>query len=304
MPFKLLLAEDNVTVQRVIETTFAREDVEVIVAASREQAIARMEAERPDIVLTDTDMSDGHAVAEIVKSRPQLAGIPVVLLTGAPLDEGRIRQSGCDGMLVKPFEPQALVAAVKALLGRRTQHGIAGEPQEGGTTDAREGGTAAAGESAGPPAEVPGRDASRDPLEAYFDRLDAAFASFAASPARRKDAEGGERSATPAAGDAAAAPGDPLAAWDPGFHGGSASRWQPSLANAFVAMFAPERGAATPGPAQIPGEIIDEIARRVVARLGEESMRRLILETAERIVREEIEKIKQASGSNETHSAG
>jgi CheY-like chemotaxis protein len=302
MPLKLLLADDNVTVQRVIEATFAREDVEVIIAASAEQAIACMEAERPDIVLADTDMSDGYAVAGIVSSRAQLAGIPVVLLTGAPPDEEPMRQARCDGVLVKPFDPQALVTAVKALLARRAQHGVFREPEEGVTPGAQDGGTAAAGGLAGPSAEVPVPDASHDPLEAYFDRLDAAFASFAASPASREDAGGGERSTAPAAG---AAPGDPLAAWEPGFHGGSASRWQPSLVDAFGTVFPPEPGAATPGPAaQIPREIIDEIARRVVARLGEESMRRLILETAERIVREEIEKIKQASGSSETQPAG
>src|SRR5882672_11332987 len=52
-----------------------------------------------------------------------LRNIPVLLLTGAfePVDEDRARATGCDGILVKPFEPQQLVGRVKELLaGRRS----------------------------------------------------------------------------------------------------------------------------------------------------------------------------------------
>lgn len=120
MPYKLLLADDSVTVQRVIELTFADEDVQVIAVGDGKQAIDRIEAERPDIVLADVGMPerDGYDVAAFVKHTAHLSHIPVLLLTGAfePVDEARARAVGCDGVLAKPFEPHMVISRVKELL--------------------------------------------------------------------------------------------------------------------------------------------------------------------------------------------
>lgn len=121
MAATLLLADDSVTIQRVIELTFADEDIRVLVASDGQQAIQKIDSDRPDIVLADIGMPrvDGYAVATHVKESASLKHIPVLLLTGAfePIDEARARKTGCDGVLVKPFEPQKLVARVKELLG-------------------------------------------------------------------------------------------------------------------------------------------------------------------------------------------
>src|SRR6185436_14879858 len=109
----LLLADDSVTIQRVIELTFADEDVRVVVASDGQQAIEKIDAEQPDIILADIGMPrvDGYDVASHVKQSAALKHIPVLLLTGAfePIDEARARRTGCDGVLVKPLEPQKLV---------------------------------------------------------------------------------------------------------------------------------------------------------------------------------------------------
>ena len=85
MTHKLLLADDSVTIQRVIELTFADEDIDVITVGDGQLAIDRLDSDPPDIVLADVDMPkrDGYEVAAYIKSRPTLAHIPVVLLTGA-----------------------------------------------------------------------------------------------------------------------------------------------------------------------------------------------------------------------------
>ena len=91
MSHTLLLADDSVTIQRVIELTFADEDVTVVAVGDGEPAVARLDATPPDIVLADVDMPgrDGYAVARYVKRPPALSRIPVLLLTGAfdPVDE-------------------------------------------------------------------------------------------------------------------------------------------------------------------------------------------------------------------------
>ena len=110
MPHKLLLADDSVTIQRVIELTFADEDIDVVSVSDGFRAIEAISRDTPDIVLADVSMpeKDGYAVASFVKGDPRSAHVPVVLLTGAfePLDESRAETIGCDAVLVKPFEPQ------------------------------------------------------------------------------------------------------------------------------------------------------------------------------------------------------
>ena len=65
---------------------------------------------------------------QFIKGNPQLANIPVLLLTGAfePIDETRARAVGCDGVLVKPFEPQMVINRVKDLLAGRRSGGLWG----------------------------------------------------------------------------------------------------------------------------------------------------------------------------------
>jgi CheY-like chemotaxis protein len=76
MSAKLLLADDSVTIQRVIELTFADEDVQVVAVGDGRSAIEQIQRDRPDIVLADVGMPerDGYEVAAFVKGTPELAG--------------------------------------------------------------------------------------------------------------------------------------------------------------------------------------------------------------------------------------
>jgi CheY-like chemotaxis protein len=117
---KLLLADDSVTIQRVIELTFSGEDIDVVAVNDGEQAIARIPTEHPDIVLADIGMpkKGGYDVAAFVKGRTDLEHIPVLLLAGAfePVDQARAEQVRCDGVLIKPFEPRQVIERVRELL--------------------------------------------------------------------------------------------------------------------------------------------------------------------------------------------
>ena len=126
---KLLLADDSVTIQRVIELTFSGEDIQVIAVNDGEQAIARIPTEKPDIVLADIGMpkKGGYDVAAFVKGRGDLEHIPVLLLAGAfePVDQARAEQVRCDGVLIKPFEPRQVIERVRELL-----EGVKGSPAQ------------------------------------------------------------------------------------------------------------------------------------------------------------------------------
>jgi CheY-like chemotaxis protein len=189
MTHKLLLADDSVTIQRVIELTFADEDVDVTTVGDGQLAIDRLDTERFDIVLADVDMPkrDGYEVAAYVKSRPKLAHIPVVLLTGAfePVDQARADAAGSSDVLAKPFEPQMVINRVKELLSKKKDedaHGRFGGPAQVAAQAAPSMPQAApprgpAHAAAEPRAQAaaPGAPVS---LDDYFDQLDAAFSSL------------------------------------------------------------------------------------------------------------------------------
>ena len=317
MSHKLLLADDSVTIQRVIELTFADEDVKVAVVGDGKQAIERIVGERPDIVLADIAMPerDGYEVAAFVKNDPRFAGIPVILLTGAfePLDEERARQVGCDGVLVKPFEPQVVIDRVKELLSRRrpappTALGTAAAEARSRAIDRLDASLAPPLESSPAPAVTPAAaPKSGDALEDYFDRLDAAFANMGAPPGgsrleeRREDLSAGIAELQQPPPQPAPPGEDPMSTWDPDLTADDGPARQPHLANAFAALLAAEEGGT---PATFPAvgapvvseAMIEDIVGRVIARLGDSVVRQTVTEVAERLVRQEIERIKLHAG--------
>ena len=120
MPKNLLLADDSITIQKVVGITFAGEDFKITAVDNGEDAIARARELRPDVILADVVMprKNGYEVCETVKGDPALRHIPVLLLAGTfeAFDESRARAARADGHIAKPFESQALITRVKELL--------------------------------------------------------------------------------------------------------------------------------------------------------------------------------------------
>jgi CheY-like chemotaxis protein len=130
MPKTLLLADDSVTIQKVVGISFANEDVRIVTVDNGDDAVTRAREVRPDIVLADVVMpgKSGYEVCGALKGDPELAHIPVLLLTGTfeTFDEARAAQVGADGHITKPFEAQALVELVTSRLARRAAPAPAG----------------------------------------------------------------------------------------------------------------------------------------------------------------------------------
>ncbi|HET9013882.1 MAG TPA: response regulator [Gemmatimonadaceae bacterium] len=177
---KLLLADDSVTIQRVIELTFSGEDIQVVAVNDGEQAIARIPVEQPDIVLADIGMpkKGGYDVAAFVKGRSDLEHIPVLLLAGAfePVDQARAEQVRCDGVLIKPFEPRQVIERVRELL-----EGVKGSPAQATADVPRP--VERLIPAAAPVEETPQVLESDSLLDEYFESLNAAFDSVGPPPA-------------------------------------------------------------------------------------------------------------------------
>ena len=329
MTHKLLLADDSVTIQRVVELTFSGENVQVVTVGDGEQAIARIPLERPDIVLADIGMPkrSGYDVSAFVKGRPDLSHIPVLLLAGAfePVDDARAQQVKCDGVLVKPFEPQQVVARVRELVdGARGRAVAAFAPEASIPSLSPQQETASA---------EPGRK-TESKLDDYFQGLDAALAvldgKVESRPIRSSELDDFKGSEVPTLEKLLGSsplretggPADPPL----GAHGigpsmmdainGHNRNTEPAtplgsggnvILDAFHALLAMEQGEPRPamraqGPAApaavVTDELVDEVARRVVERLAPNTARDLVkqvvAEVAERLIREEIARIKGA----------
>ena len=309
MGYTLLLADDSITIQRIVELTFASEDIAVVAFSDGDHAIASLDRTIPDIVLADVGMPGrtGYEVSHYIKNSPPLAHIPVLLLTGAfePVDQAKALEAGCDGILIKPFEPQFVISRVKELLRK---------PKPG---------------------------SKEDEVEQYFEELDKAFANLSASPpppppppsppaadatmtGAMKSPEGmaAESPASPRPVQFSSAPADSTVSAavpasgatrveEPARTSSSSTAEEvlaarPSLTDAFAALLEAERSAngvkrPVPTMTAIPrailhDEVIERVTRRVLEQLSDAVVRETVTEivqaTTERLVREEIERIK------------
>ena len=112
--------DDSATMREVIKIAFRRENINVVACHDAATALKEIEAARPDIVITDVIMpdKDGYDVCQHIKSHPELAKTPVILMSGVVNRAVAERAFAvkADELLRKPFQPQDLIARVKHLL--------------------------------------------------------------------------------------------------------------------------------------------------------------------------------------------
>jgi CheY-like chemotaxis protein len=105
---KLLLADDSVTIQKVVNLTFADEGIEVLTAGDGDTALKMLFEHKPDIVIADVNMPgpNGYQICERIKTDARLKNIPVILLVGTfePFNEEEAKRVGADDFLTKPFQ--------------------------------------------------------------------------------------------------------------------------------------------------------------------------------------------------------
>lgn len=119
-PYKLLLADDSLTIQKVVELVLADEHFEIKTVNDGEAALEAIESFGPHIVLADIEMPklNGYQLCEKIKNNASTVHLPVVLLAGAfePFDEEYAKAVGADDYIIKPFESQELISKVKSLM--------------------------------------------------------------------------------------------------------------------------------------------------------------------------------------------
>jgi CheY-like chemotaxis protein len=123
--------DDSATMREVIKIAFRRENISVVACHDAASAIAMMDQNVPDVVISDVIMpdKDGYEVCQYIKQHPRLGKIPVVLMSGVVNRSVAEKAFAvkADELIRKPFQPQDLITRVRHLLQPRSAPAV-GDP--------------------------------------------------------------------------------------------------------------------------------------------------------------------------------
>ena len=115
----VLVADDEQRITKLVSMALTGEGFRVVTAAGGEEALAKAEEVRPDIILLDIVMPDLDGI-EVMRQIRERRSVPVILLTarGAASDKAKGLDQGADDYIAKPFHLDELAARVRAVLRR------------------------------------------------------------------------------------------------------------------------------------------------------------------------------------------
>jgi DNA-binding response OmpR family regulator len=122
MPKKILVIEDEKDIQELLQLYLKREGYEVQIARDGEAGLRKASQEHHDLVLLDLMLPrvDGLEICRNLRSRPQTADLPIIMITAKAEEADRIvgLEMGADDYITKPFSPREVMARVKAIFRR------------------------------------------------------------------------------------------------------------------------------------------------------------------------------------------
>lgn len=119
---RILVVDDEDDIRDILNITLSQESYEVIEAINGEEALKMVQQKDPDLIIIDYKMPimDGREVCRRLKKDLLLRHIPIIMLTGKRevTDKVESIDAGADDYIVKPFEPQELLARIRMMLRR------------------------------------------------------------------------------------------------------------------------------------------------------------------------------------------
>ncbi len=129
--YRIIVIDDDPDIRDVLALTLTQEDYEVLQAQDGEEGLNLIKGKSPDLVIVDYNMPrmNGPTLTGIVKKDILMSHLPIIMLTGKSeiVDKVSGINAGADDYMVKPFEPQELLARIKMIL-RRTQRDLEANP--------------------------------------------------------------------------------------------------------------------------------------------------------------------------------
>ena len=113
----VVVIDDSPTIRKIMELTLQRMDLRVVSAASGVAGLAAVAEHKPVIIFLDIVLPNvnGYQLCQVIKRNPRYQHIPVIMLSGKDgiFDKVRGRLAGANDYITKPFEPGAVLAAVR-----------------------------------------------------------------------------------------------------------------------------------------------------------------------------------------------
>ena len=137
MAGKILVVDDDASVQRLLQFTLQQEGFEVVLASDGADGYRRWQQESPSLILLDVTVQqmDGYEVATRIRADEAGARhVPIIMLTADRDVQGKVRalRAGADDYLIKPFHPAELMARMKSLIARfQPSESLVGRPPMG-----------------------------------------------------------------------------------------------------------------------------------------------------------------------------
>jgi CheY-like chemotaxis protein len=124
-PERILIVDDDPWILRMVSTLLEKRGYGIFTAEDGEEGVLKADQARPDLIITDVMMPrmDGWQMVRALRSRPELAFIPVIFLTALGGEEDRIKgfRLGADDYLAKPFRFEELDLRVQNALKKAKQ---------------------------------------------------------------------------------------------------------------------------------------------------------------------------------------
>ncbi len=118
MAQKILVCDDEAHILHAVSFKLSTGGFDIVQANNGREAIAWLQSHTPAFIITDYQMPevDGFALCEFIRSRPETADVPIIMLTAKALElsEEAVKQKfGLEALLIKLFTPRALLDSVK-----------------------------------------------------------------------------------------------------------------------------------------------------------------------------------------------
>lgn len=124
MPYRIIVADPSPSVQKTVQLVFAEPEFRVFVFEDGASLLESVADVRPDALLVSLTLPgrDGYEVGKTLRSRKELATVPLIGLKGTfeSLDTNRNAPSDYDEVVQKPFDSERLAAVVRELIARKT----------------------------------------------------------------------------------------------------------------------------------------------------------------------------------------
>ena len=119
---KILIVEDDLDMQEMMVSFMQKNGFMVIVANNADELTEKLKSQRVDLILLDVMLGDENGIS-ICREIRETNNIPIIIVSALSADQDRLSgfEVGADDYIVKPFNPQILLAKVKAILKRGTK---------------------------------------------------------------------------------------------------------------------------------------------------------------------------------------